>query len=125
MTRSYFFGVLCLFMLIASTAAAQSFKDLGSHDGVDVMAAIDPLGPNNLVAASVKFVNSNTYKVNVKWTPLLTCGDDEAKRKGFGADFSLDAGATYEVKLWRSGACGPQEIRDLGVEMEATKADLY
>lgn len=115
---------LCISMFVASAAAAEDYKDLGTREGVDVMVAIDPLGPNNQIVAYVKFVNNNGYKVNIKWTHIITCEGGNIK-KDYGADFSMNAGASYEVTIWRSAACGVQEMKDLRVEMEVKRADLY
>jgi hypothetical protein len=111
-------------MFAASAAAVEDYKDLGTREGVGVMVAIDPLGPNNQITAYVKFVNNNGYKVNIKWTPIITCEGGNIK-KDYGADFSLNAGASYAVTIWRSAACGVQGMKDLRVEMEVKKADLY
>lgn len=115
---------LFIFFFVVSAAAVEDYKDPGTDEGVNAMVAIDPLGPNNLVAAFVKFVNHNGYKVNIKWTPLITCEGTKIQ-KGYGADFSMDAGASYEVTIWRSAACGVPDIKELKVEMEVKKADLY
>lgn len=58
-------------MFVASVAAAEEYKDPGTPEGVDAMVAIDPLGPNNLVAACGKFVNNNGYKANFKWKFII------------------------------------------------------
>ncbi len=124
MKKLSFSAILCIFLFLAFTVAAQNYRNLGTQDGVDVLAAIDPLGPNNLVSVYVKFINKNSYDVNVKWTPLITC-QGGTTRKGYGADFSMKAGGSYEVTIWRSGACGEQQIKDLNVEMEVKRAGFY
>jgi hypothetical protein len=88
------------------------------------MAAFDPLGPNNQIAAYIRFVNRNSYKVNITWTPVISCGEGPS-RKGYGAPFSMDAAASYEVTLWRSSACGVGSIKDVKVEMKVEKAEPH
>ena len=107
-------------LFAASGAGAQDYRSLSEREGVEVMAAFDPLGPNNLIAAYVKFVNKNGYRVNIKWTPLIACVG-QAPKEGYGESFSLDAGGTYEVNLWRSAACVTGSIDDLAVDMEVRK----
>jgi hypothetical protein len=113
--------VSCISLFAASGVAAQQYVIIGMQDGVEVTAAFDPLGPNNQIAAYIKFVNKNKFKVDITWTPFISCGRGPAK-KGFGAPFSMDAGASYQVRLWRSSACGVGAIRDLNVEMKVGKA---
>jgi hypothetical protein len=116
---------LCISMFVASAAAAEDYKEpSGTREGVDVMVTINPLGPNNQIAAYVKFVNNNAYKVNIKWTPIITCEGGDIK-KGYGADFSMNDGASYEVTIWRSTACGFQDVKDITVETEVKRADIY
>jgi hypothetical protein len=110
----------CISLFAASGAAAQEYSSIGTQDGVEVMAAFDPLGPNNQIAAYIKFVNTNGYKVDITWTPLITCGKGPAK-KGFGSPFSMEAAASYEVRLWRLSACGVGSIKKLEVEMKVEK----
>ena len=111
-------------MFVVSAAVAADRNGPGAREGVDVVVTIDPLGPNNQIAAYVKFVNNNEYKVNIKWTPVITCEGGD-KRTGYGADFSMNAGASYEVTIWRSAACGFREMKNLRVEKEVKRADLY
>ena len=113
--------VACIALFAAAGLAAQQYSAIGTQDGVEVMAAVDPFGPNNQMAAHIKFVNKNQYKVGITWTPVITCEKGPAK-KGFGAPFSMDAGASYEVRLWRSSACGVGAIKDLSVKMKVEKA---
>jgi hypothetical protein len=113
---------MCMSLFVASGAAAQQYSSIGTQDGIEVAAAFDPLGPNNQIAAYIRFVNRNSYKVNITWVPLIACGE-EAARKGYGAPFSMDAAALYEVTLWRSSACGVGSIKDLKVEMKVEKAE--
>ncbi len=89
-----------------------------------MLAAINPLGPNNLAALYVKFINNNSYEVNIKWTPVMTCQDGSTK-KGYGEDFSVKGGGSHEATFWRSGACGEWKITDFTVEMEVKKAGFY
>jgi hypothetical protein len=114
----------CISLIALSAAAGQDYHSIATQGGVEVMAAFDPLGPNNQLAAYVKFVNKNGYKVNVTWTPFITCRRGPAK-KGYGAPFSMEAGASYEVNLWRSSTCAVGSIRDVTVDVEVKKADLY
>jgi hypothetical protein len=122
--KKWYLVVFCLSMILASNVAAQNYETIGGEDGVDVLAAIDPHGPNNLVAAYVRFINNNSYEVNIKWTPVMTCQNGNTK-KGYGADFSIKGGGSYEVTIWRSGACGERRITDFKVEMAVKKAGLY
>jgi hypothetical protein len=112
----------CISLFIASGAAAQQYSSIGTQDGVEVMAAFDPLGPNNQIAAYIKFVNKNKFKVDITWAPVISCGKEPAK-KGFGSPFSMDAAASYEVRLWRSSACGVGAIKDLRVDMKVERTE--
>jgi hypothetical protein len=114
----------CISLLALSTAAAQDYHSITTKAGVEVTASFDPLGPNNQLTAYVKFVNKNGYKVNVTWTPSVTCKKGPAKKR-YGAPFTMEAGASYEVSLWRSSTCAVGSIRNLNVDMEVKKADLY
>jgi hypothetical protein len=114
----------CIFLLAASVAAARDYHSIATKDGVEVTAVFDPFGPNNQIAAQVKFVNKNGYKVTVTWTPVATCYKGRAK-KGYGAPFSMEAGASYEVSLWRTSTCSIGSITNLTVDMEVKKADQY
>ncbi len=107
----------CIVICAASGAAAQGYQNILTQGGVQVMVALDPLGPNNQIAAYIKFVNQNSHKVNIAWTPVITCAAGPVKQ-GYGAPISLEAAASYEVSLWRSSACSMGRIRDLKVEME-------
>jgi hypothetical protein len=111
-------------LFAASVAAAQDYRTIAVQEGVEVMAAIAPFGPNNTITAHLKFVNKNGYKVNITWSPLITCEKGPAK-KGYGAPFSMEAGASYELSLWRSSTCSMGSIKELTVDMEVKKADLY
>ncbi len=115
---------LSISFFAASQAAAQEYRSLVTRDGVEVMAAFDPLGPNNQVAAYIRFVNGNRYKVKITWTPFITCKGSNEK-KGYGAPFTVDAGASYELRLWRSSACRVGSIKDMRVDMEVRRADMY
>ena len=122
MKKLYCLVVLCMFMFEASAVAAQEDKGQGTPEGVDVKVVIDPLGPNNQISAYVAFVNKNDYKVNIKWTPVMSCGEGNIKR-GYGEDFSMTAGASYDVTIWRLSACGFQTLNGLTVDMEVKRAD--
>jgi hypothetical protein len=115
---------LCIVLLVVSAATAQDYKRIASFGGVEVTAAIEPLGHNNLMSAFIRFVNHNQYKVNVAWTPVITC-QGAPSRNGYGEPFSMDAGATYVARLWRSSTCGPGSIRNIAVEMTVKRADAY
>jgi hypothetical protein len=108
-------------LLAASAVLAQDYQHVTTQEGVEVMVKYDPLGPNNLVVAYVKFVNNNKYTVNVDWTPTITCEGGDVK-VGYGAGFSMNEGKSYGVNIWRSAACGPGRIKDFSVDMEVKRA---
>jgi hypothetical protein len=114
----------CLSLFAAAVAAAPSYRLIAAQDGVEVLTAFDPFGPNNQITAHVKFVNTNGYRVKITWNPVVTCKEGPAKN-GYGAPFGLEAGASYEVSLWRTSTCSIGSIKDLSVEMEVKRADLY
>jgi hypothetical protein len=115
-------AAFCMVIFLSSPAPAQEYQNLSTKGGVEVMVALDPLGPNNQIAAYIKFVNQNGYKVNITWKPVITCEGEPAK-KGYGAPFSMDAASSYEVRLWRSSACAVSSIKDLNVDMEVRAAE--
>ncbi len=110
-------ALLCML----SAAAATEYQPLATKEGVETMVSFDPLGPNNQIVAYVKFVNSNSYKVDVDWKPVMTCEGGEIIR-GAAAGFSMDAKSAFEVTLWRSKACGLRQIEKLTVEMKVKKS---
>jgi hypothetical protein len=114
-------AAFCLVIFAASAAGAQDYRTILTQGGVEVMVALDPLGPNNQIEAYVKFVNLNGYKVNITWTPFITCERGPAK-KGYGTPFSMNATSSYEARLWRSAACMVGSIKDLKVDMEVSAA---
>ncbi len=125
MKRSCFLIVaLCIALFEAQTAAAQQYTSFGTWEGVEVLTQIDPLGPNNQIGAYVKFVNHNKYKVNIEWTPLITCAGQTA-RKSYGEPFSIDAEASYEATIWRSSTCHMGSIKELEIEIKVKRADSY
>jgi hypothetical protein len=113
--------ISCVTLFAVSGAAAQDYQHITTQEGVEVMAKYDPLGPNNLVVAYVKFLNNNRYTVNVNWTPKITCEGGDVKI-GYGAGFSMNEGKSYEVNIWRSAACGTGKIKDFSVDMEVKRA---
>lgn len=111
-----------IFLFAASIAAAQqNYHLIGTQDGVEVMVRYNPFGHNNLIVAFIKFVNTNSYKVDVEWTPFITCEGRPAE-KGYGGPFSLHEKKSYEVNLWRSQACGQGNLNQIRVEMNVKKA---
>lgn len=110
-------ALLCML----SAAAAIEYQPLVTEEGVEAMVSYDPLGPNNQIVAYVKFVNSNSYKVDVDWRPVITCEGTGVVR-GAGGGFSIDAKSTFEVTLWRSMACGLRQIKNLNVRMNVKKS---
>ena len=121
--RSYFVvacAVLCMVCMV-TTAAAIEYQPLVTKEGVETMVSYDPLGPNNQIVAYVRFVNSNSYKVDVEWKPVMTCEGGEIIR-GAAAGFSIDAKSAFEVTLWRSKACGLRQIEKLIVEMKVKRS---
>ncbi len=113
------FFFVCILTFLASAAGAD-YQHVDTKDGVEVMVEFNPLGPNNAIVASVKFINTNQYKVEVAWKPLITC-DDGSVREGSVGSFGLDGNATSVVNIWRLAACGQREVRDLSVDMEVKK----
>jgi hypothetical protein len=120
MKKLYLF-VVVLSAFAASSALAEDYKHLVTHDGVEVMVQYDPLGPNNAIVADVEFVNKNPYSVDVNWKWVITC-EGENKREGPTVSFSMDEGGTHVVDIWRLEACGQGRIKDFGVEMDVKKA---
>lgn len=111
----------CIVVFAASAAMAQKdYKLIGARDGVEVMVRYNPFGYNNLIVAFIKFVNTNRYKVDVDWTPLIKCGGRPMK-KGYGAPFSIDEKGSYLVTVWRSQACGHETLKAIEVEMTVKK----
>jgi hypothetical protein len=105
--------IVCVSLLVISAAMASD----KTQGGVEVIVTYDPLGPNNLVVAFVKFVNNNAYKVHVNWKPIITCAGSDM-RKGDGEPFVMSEGGSYQVSIWRSLACGNGKLEDLSVEMD-------
>jgi hypothetical protein len=110
-----------IFLSLASYSGAADYQPISEKDGVEVMILYNPLGPNNQVVANIKFVNHNSYRADVSWTPLIYCGE-ESNHKGYGASFRIDPEASYVVPLWRSSACAQGRITNFNVEMEVKKA---
>ncbi len=113
------FFFVCIITFLASEARAD-YQHVDTKDGVEVMVEFNPLGPNNAIVASVKFINNNQYKVEVTWKPLITC-DDGSVREGSIGSLGLDGNATSVVNIWRLAACGQREVRDLSADMEVKK----
>ncbi|MEJ2685130.1 MAG: hypothetical protein P8Z71_12135 [Candidatus Sulfobium sp.] len=112
--------VACISVFTASAAMAQDYKLIGTLDGVEAMVRYNPFGYNNLIVAYIKFVNMNTYKVDVDWTPLLHCEGLPVK-KGYGAPFTLKEKGSYQVTIWRTQACGNGTLKGIEVEMNIKK----
>lgn len=112
--------VTCISVFAVSFAAAQDYKSIGTLDGVEAMVRYNPFGYNNLIVAFIKFVNTNNYKVDVEWSPLIHCEGLSAK-KGYGAPFTLEEKGSYQVTIWRSQACGHGTLKGLEVEMNVKK----
>jgi hypothetical protein len=111
---------VCIFVCAASAAVAQDYKQIGAREGVEVMVRYNPFGYNNLIVAFIKFVNTNTYKVDVDWTPIISC-EGLPMKKGYGAPFILGGKETYEVTIWRTQACGHADMKSVLVEMNVKK----
>lgn len=115
--------MLCITIFVASAATAQQdYHQIDQQGGVQVMARYNPFGDNNLIVAFVRFVNTNQYKVNVVWTPFISCQDLPVKR-GYGAPFTLGENKSHEITIWRSQACGPAKLEGIKVEMSVGKED--
>ncbi len=107
-------------LLAISAAMASDVNHPETQGGVEVTVIYDPLGPNNLIAAFVNFVNKNAYKVHVSWQPIITCeGSDMTK--GYGEPFVMSEGGSYQVTIWRSPTCGNRKLEDIRVEMLEVK----
>jgi hypothetical protein len=104
----------------ASIAMAVDYQSIGTQDGVEIMVSYNPFGYNNLIVAFIKFVNTNTYKVDIDWTPIISCEGFPIK-KGYGAPFTLNGKKSYEVTVWRSQACGHADLKSIRVEMHVKK----
>ncbi len=111
---------VCISVFAASAAMAQDYQLVGKQEGVEVMMKYHPFGYNNLIVAFIKFVNTNTYKVDIDWTPTISC-EDLPPKKGYGAPFTLDGKQSYEVTIWRSEACGQAGMKGIQVEMHVKK----
>jgi hypothetical protein len=116
-----FFVVLFMFASVVSFSIAAD-DQLATRDGINVRVQYDPMGPNNLIVAYVKFINENQYRVEVNWWPVITC-ESEDKREGPAASFSMNEGGTYVVNIWRSAACGQGRIKNIDVEMAVKKVN--
>lgn len=116
-----FIAALCAAAFFLSAAMAADYQHVPAQEGVEVRVQNNPLGPNNQIVAYVKFTNHNDYKVDVSWKPVITCEGGE-KKTGTSADFSMGAGESYTVNIWRSQACGLTKIINLGVDMEVKEA---
>lgn len=108
--------LFCISLFSVSAAWAANYRHLETKDGVEVMAELYPLGPNNQIVAYIKFVNNNSYRVDVNWTPFFAC-EGSGINSGYGANFSMEAEGSYEVTIWRLGACGNAALKSIRVEM--------
>ena len=106
---------------MATTAAAIEYQPVAKKEGVEATVSYNPLGPNNQIVAYIKFVNSNSYKVDLDWKPVMTCGAGEVI-EGASGGLSLDAKSTFEVTLWRSRACGLRQMEKLDVKMKVKQS---
>ncbi len=122
-SRSYLV-VLCAALCVVTTAAAIQYRPLVAKNGVEATVSYNQLGPNNQVVAYVKFLNTNDYKVDVNWKPVITCGSSQVI-KGAAARFSIEAKSSFEVTIWRSMACGSRPMQTMTVEMEVTKSGSF
>ncbi len=113
--------LFCVSVLAPPGFAAADYQRVAAREGVEALVQYNPLGPNNLIVAYVKFVNKNRYGVDVDWKPIITCEGGE-RREGYSEGFSMDEGGTYEVTIWRSSACGSGALRSIGVQMTVKKA---
>jgi hypothetical protein len=109
--------VLCLTLLVWSTATAADYEHLASQGGVDAMVSYHPLGYNNQIVAYLKFLNKNRHGVQVNWKLTINCAGAEKKTID-GDAFDMDEDGSYEVTIWRSQACGLRSMKGLGVQMD-------
>lgn len=118
MRRLRLLVVLVLISLLAASAAMaqQDYQQIGGQSGVKVMVRYNPFGYNNLIVAFIRFVNTNSHKVDVDWTPLIKC-EGRPVKKGYGEPFSISKKGSYEVTLWRSQACGHATLKAITVRM--------
>ncbi|MEJ2696214.1 MAG: hypothetical protein P8013_06160 [Candidatus Sulfobium sp.] len=107
-------------LMAAAARAQQDYEKIGTQGGVEVMVRYNPFGYNNLIVAFIKFVNTNDYKVDVDWTPLINCEGLPVK-KGYGAPFSMNENGSYEVTMWRSEVCGQVPLKGIQVKMYVKK----
>lgn len=114
------FAVFCVLALSASFSIAADDQP-EARRGIRVNVQYDPLGPNNLIVAYVKFINENQYRVEGNWWPVITC-EDGNRRQGLVAALNLNQGETLAVNIMRSAACGPGRVKDIYVEMNVNKA---
>ena len=115
------FVAAAVFPVLVSSSGAADYQSVTVKEGIEVMILYNPLGPNNQIVANIKFINHNDYKAEVSWMPLISCGEGN-NHKGYGASFSIGAGQSYVVPLWRSGACAQGKIASFDVEMEVKEA---
>ncbi len=112
--------VVCVSLLAIPAAVASADQHLETQGGVKVTVIYDPFGPNNLIAASIRFVNTNEYKVHVSWQPTITCEGSDLT-KGQGEPFVISEGGSYQVTIWRSQTCGNRKLADIKVEIFEVK----
>jgi len=112
--------IVCVSLLLITSATASDNQNAATQEGVKVIVTYDPLGPNNLIVAFVKFVNNNAYKVRVNWKPIIKCAGSDV-REGYGEPFTMSKGESYQVNIWRSLTCGNSKLEDLSVEMDVEK----
>jgi hypothetical protein len=115
-----FIIAVCMIAFSVSRVMAQDYSQITSQGGVEVTASYNPFGHNNLIVAFIKFVNTNSYAVNVEWTPLISCQGLPVK-KGHGTPLTLKAEGSYVVTLWRSQACGQTKLQGVQVDMHVKK----
>ncbi len=113
-------GILAISLLVISVARAEDPGQTEVNGGVEVRVQYDPLGPNNLIVAFVRFVNNNSYKVHVAWIPTITCAGSNPKQ-GYGEPFDMNEGGTYQVTIWRSVTCQDRKLEKINVEMDVKK----
>ena len=113
-------GIVCVSLLVISAAIAEDLGQPDAKEGVKVTVKYDPLGPNNLIVAFVKFINNNGYRVHVDWNPIITCEGSNSK-EGYGEPFDMNEGGSYQVTMWRSAVCQDRKLKDLSVEMDVKR----
>lgn len=116
------FVSVCMSAFVASSLMGADGQDHQTQGGVEVVVQHNPLGPNNAIVAYIKFINNNQFRIEVNWTPVITCAG-EKEREGPATSFSMNGGERSVVNIWRLTACGNRPMEGLRVKMDVKKAE--